>query len=284
MSKTSSHPLEKPTSSHRLLRWTATAVTLLFLGIFVLIPAFSVLSTAFREGAAIAWEHMSSRDTLAALALSLKLCLGALAISAVFGTAAAWLLARFRFPGRRLMLSLINLPLSLSPVIVGLLFILLYGKNAALGSLLESAGIRIIFSWPGLLLVTTFLSFPYVVRELIPVLEQQGISEEEAALTLGANGFAMFWRISLPKIRTALMYGLTLSAARALGEYGAASVVSGLLRGRTVTLPIQVQIYYAEYMTTAAYASALIFLAFAVVTLALKSALERSLKSPKEKL
>lgn len=258
------------------------SIALLYLGVFIVLPFSGVVITAFREGFDGLLQSLGRADSLSALGLSMGLMLAALPINVIFGLAAAWLLARFRFPGRSLLLTLINLPLSLSPVIVGLIFVLLYGKNAALGGLLESAGIRIIFSWPGLLLTTIFVSFPYMVRELLPVLEDLGTEDEEAAMTLGANSWNTFWRVTLPNIRLALLYGITLSSARALGEFGATSVVSGLLRGRTVTLPIQVQIYYAEYMTTAAFSAAVVFLLFGLVTLIAKRSLELRMKTSRE--
>ena len=256
----------------------AVALTMLYVGLFIVLPFGGIVAGALEGGIGALGRNLTRPETLEALGLSASVTTAVLLVNVVFGVAAAWLLAKFRFPGRAVILSLLNLPLSVSPVIVGLLFVLLLGRHTALGGLLESAGVRIIFAWPGLFLVTLFISFPYIVRELLPVLSDLGDEDEEAAITLGASGFATFFRVTLPNIRLALLYGITLAAARAVGEYGAVSVVSGLLRGRTVTLPIQVQIFYAEYMTGAAFTSASIFFVFGVITLLSKFALERRIK------
>lgn len=254
-------------------------LTLLYVGVLIILPFGGILAGALGRGLAVFFENITRPDTLEALTLSLSVTAASLVVSVVFGIAAAWLIAKFRFPGRDVILSLINLPLSISPVIVGLLFVVLLGKNSPIGGWLESMGARIIFAWPGLFLVTLFISFPYIVRELLPVLSELGNEDEEAAITLGASGAAMFLRVTLPNIRLALLYGITLSGARAIGEYGAVSVVSGLLRGRTVTLPIQVQIFYAEYMSGAAFASAVLFFVFGIITLISKFTLERKIRN-----
>ena len=254
-------------------------LTLLYVGVFIILPFGGILAGALRPGVTVFFENITRPETLEALTLSLSVTAASLVVSVIFGIAAAWLIAKFRFPGREVILSLINLPLSISPVIVGLLFVVLLGKNSPVGGWLESMGVRIIFAWPGLFLVTLFISFPYIVRELLPVLSELGNEDEEAAITLGASGAAMFLRVTLPNIRLALLYGITLSGARAIGEYGAVSVVSGLLRGRTVTLPVQVQIFYAEYMSGAAFASAVLFFVFGIITLASKFTLETKMKN-----
>lgn len=254
-------------------------ITLIFLSLFIFLPFGGIAVQAFAGGIEKFFAALNQRDTASAFWLTVSVTLASLPITVIFGIAAAWLLTKFRFPGRNFILSLLNIPLSISPVIVGLLFIVFIGQNSPLGGFLESNGIKVIFAWPGLLLVTLFISFPYVVRELIPVLEASGNDDEEAAITLGASGAATFFRVILPKIRLALFYGITLSAARAVGEYGASAVVSGLLRGRTVTLPIQVQIFYNEYMTAAAFASATIFIFFGILTIITKRGLELRMRA-----
>ena len=254
-------------------------LTLLYVGVFIILPFGGILAGALGRGLTVFFENITRPETLEALTLSLSVTAASLVVSVVFGIAAAWLIAKFRFPARGIILSLINLPLSISPVIAGLLFVLLLGKNSAVGGWLESMGARIIFAWPGLFLATLFISFPYIARELLPVLIEMGNEDEEAALTLGASGAATFLRLTLPNIRLALLYGITLSGARAVGEYGAVSVVSGLLRGRTVTLPIQVQIFYAEYMSGAAFAAAVLFFVFGIITLVSKFTLETKIKT-----
>ena len=254
-------------------------LTVVYLAVFIVLPFGGIVIGAVHSGMSVFIRNLTLPATGQALRLSISVTLAALLVNVVFGVAAAWLIAKFRFPGRELLRALLHLPLSISPVIVGLLFILMLGRNSRVGGWLESGGVQIIFAWPGLFLVTLFISFPYVVRELIPVFSALGNEDEEAAITLGASGLATFIRVTLPNIRFALLYGITLSAARAVGEYGAVSVVSGLLRGRTVTLPIQVQIFYAEYMSAAAFAAATIFFGFGVVTLISKALLEGKLRS-----
>ena len=255
------------------------ALTVFYVGVFIILPFGGIIAGALKRGLSVFFENITRPETLEALTLSLSVTAASLLVSVIFGIAAAWLTAKFRFPARGIILSMINLPLSISPVIVGLLFVVLLGKNSAVGGWLESMGVRIIFAWPGLFLATLFISFPYIVRELLPVLTELGNEDEEAALTLGASGAATFLRVTLPNIRLALLYGITLSGARALGEYGAVSVVSGLLRGRTVTLPIQVQIFYAEYMSGAAFAAAVLFFVFGIITLVSKFTLETRIKT-----
>ncbi|MCG8480509.1 MAG: ABC transporter permease subunit, partial [Spirochaetales bacterium] len=191
------------------------ALTVLYVGLLIVLPFGGIIAGALEGGLGAFARNVARRETLQALGLSASVTTAVLLVNVVFGVASAWLIAKFRFPGRTLILSLLNLPLSISPVIVGLLFILLLGRNSALGGLLESVGVRIIFAWPGLFLVTLFISFPYIVRELLPVLSDLGSEDEEAAITLGASGFATFFRVTVPNIRLALLYGITLAAARA---------------------------------------------------------------------
>ncbi len=245
-------------------------ISVSYILIFIVFPLFSLLTGGFSRGVGTWAEGLFHRDTIQALLLSLSLIAVSLPVNAVFGLAAAWVLANFTFPGKKVLRAALDLPLTISPVVAGLMLILAYGKNSPIGGFFDSLGVAIIFSWPGLFLATLFVTFPYVAKEIIPLLEEQGHNEEEAGLLLGAGGWKVFFRITLPKIKWGLFYGLILSAARAAGEYGAASVVSGLLRGKTVTLPIQVQIYFSEYQTVRSYGAATYFFVFALISLTVK--------------
>ncbi|GAB6089060.1 sulfate ABC transporter permease [Spirochaeta dissipatitropha] len=250
--------------------WLLLGLALFFGLVMILLPVISILFAAFAQGAAAYFSAISRRETIAALRLSLWVMGISLPLTALFGISAAWAITRFDFFGKKLLLALIDVPISLSPIVVGLMFVLLYGRFGIFGGFLQGIGLRIIFAPPGLVLTTLFILIPFVVRELIPTMLELGSSEEEAARILGASGFRMFWHVTLPNIRWALLYGLILSAARAIGEFGAASVVSGLIRGSTVTLPLQIEIYYNEYMTTMAFASSTLFFLLGGVTLAAK--------------
>ncbi|AFG38473.1 sulfate ABC transporter permease [Spirochaeta africana] len=258
--------------------WVLIALAAGFITIMIILPVASILMMALRQGWGGLLQALTRRETVQAVLLSLWVMAISLPITAVFGIAAAWAITRFRFPGKKLLLALIDLPISLSPIVVGLMFILLYGRYGIFGGFLQGIGVRVIFAPPGLVLTTLFILLPLVVRELIPTMQEQGSSEEEAALTLGARGWRMFWHVTLPNIRWALLYGLILASARAAGEFGAASVVSGLIRGSTVTLPLQIDIYYNEYMSTMAFASSTIFFGFAGITLAAKQIVGRRLR------
>ncbi len=251
----------------------ATAV--FFLGLFLVVPLGVVFASAFAKG--IGWYGQSIRhpDTLHALRLTLAVVAFALPINLAFGVAAAWALARFRFPGRSLILTCLDLPFTVSPVVAGMIFVILCGSNNALGGWLAAHGVKIIFALPGIVLATLFVTSSYVARELIPLLEAQGRDEEEAALSLGASGWQMFRRVALPNMRWGLLYGLVLLNARAMGEFGAVSVVSGHIRGRTNTLPLQVEILYNEYDFAGAFAVASLLALLALATLVAKSVLER---------
>jgi len=248
---------------------------LAFLGVFVVLPFAAVCSEAFKGGLKPYLEALGNPDMLFSVLFTVGVTLITIPVTAAFGLFAAWLLARFRFFGRGVILTLIDLPFSLSPVLVGLLFVLLYGNQGLFGPLLQSAGIRIIFSWPAVVLVTLFIVLPFIVKELLPVLEERGQDEEEAAVTLGARGSAVFFRVTLPALRQALLYGIVLAAARGAGEFGAVNVVSGLIRGQTATLPIQIEIFYNDFATTAAFAGSTLFVVFAVVSLAAQTLLKR---------
>ena len=250
------------------------SITLSFLFLFLLLPLAAVFAEAFRRGAGAYFE--SFRDPAALSALRLTLVATAIAVSAnlVFGLAAAWAIAKFDFRGKSLLLTLIDLPFAVSPVISGLVFVLLFGRQGWFGEWLGAHDFRIIFAVPGIVLATIFVTFPFVARELIPLMQEQGREEEEAAIVLGASGWKTFWRITLPNIKWALLYGVILATARAMGEFGAVSVVSGHIRGKTNTLPLHVEILYNEYNFVGAFAIASLFVLLAFVTLALKSLLE----------
>ena len=249
-------------------------VALAFIGLFLLLPLFVVFTEALRNGVLPYLAAIREPDAVAALLLSLKIVAIVVPINVTFGIFAAWAIAKFRFPGRSLLVSLIDLPFAVSPVISGLVYVLLLGSRGVLGPLLQDWDIQIIFALPGMVLATLFVTFPFVARELIALMEQQGNDEEYAARTLGAGGLQIFLRVTLPNIKWALLYGALLSAARALGEFGAVSVVSGHVRGYTNTLPLQVEILYNEYQFQAAFAVASLLALFALVTLVLKTVLE----------
>jgi sulfate/thiosulfate transport system permease protein len=251
------------------------AAALIFLALFLVLPLGVVFASAFGKG--IGWYLRSIRDpeTFHALRLTLAVVAFALPINLAFGVAAAWALARFRFPGRSLILTCLDLPFTVSPVVAGMIFVILCGSNNALGGWFAAHGVKIIFALPGIVLATLFVTSSYVARELIPLLEAQGRDEEEAALSLGASGWQMFRRVALPNMRWGLLYGLVLLNARAMGEFGAVSVVSGHIRGRTNTLPLHVEILYNEYDFAGAFAVASLLALLALATLVAKTVLER---------
>lgn len=238
-----------------------------FLGLFLLMPLGIVFHQALEEGLAYYASSVTSPDALSALRLTIIVVAITLPLNLIFGVAAAWAIARFRFPGRSILITLIDLPFTASPVVAGLVFVLLFGAQSFMGPWLAEHGIRIIFAVPGIVLATLFVTFPFVARELIPILQEQGRQEEEAAISLGASGMQMFMRIVIPNIRWGLIYGLILLNARAIGEFGAVSVVSGHIRGRTITLPLHVEILYNEYDFAGAFAVASMLTLLALVTL-----------------
>ncbi|MBI2174424.1 MAG: sulfate ABC transporter permease subunit CysW [Candidatus Omnitrophica bacterium] len=256
------------------VRWLLITVTWLFLGLFLIVPLAAVFTEALRKGfgayAAALWEP----DALAAIRLTLLTAAIAVPLNLVFGVMAAWAIAKFDFPGKHLLITLIDLPFSVSPVVSGLIFVLLFGLQGWLGPWLAAHQIKVIFAVPGIILATVFVTFPFVARELIPLMQTQGTEDEEAARVLGANGWQMFWRITLPNITWGLLYGVILCNARAMGEFGAVSVVSGHIRGRTNTIPLHVEILYNEYQASAAFAVASILALLALVTLVAKTFLE----------
>jgi sulfate/thiosulfate transport system permease protein len=262
------------TTERKATKVVLLAVTLLFLGLFLVLPLAAVFVEALRKGFAAYLESFQDPDARAAIRLTLTVAAIAVPLNLVFGIAAAWAVAKFEFRGKSLLVTLIDLPFSVSPVVSGLVYVLLFGAQGALGPWLRAHDLQIIFALPGLVLATVFVTFPFVARELIPLMQEQGTSDEEAALTLGASGLRMFVTVTLPNIRWALLYGVLLCNARAMGEFGAVAVVSGHVRGLTTTMPLHVEILYNEYNFVAAFAVASLLAGLALVTLAVKSALE----------
>ncbi|MBD2250613.1 sulfate ABC transporter permease subunit CysW [Nostoc parmelioides] len=250
-------------------------VAIAYLALIQYIPAINVFVQAFSKGVGPFLENLTHSDFLSAARLTVLLALIAVPLNTVFGLCAAWAIARHKFPGRALVLSIIDLPFSISPVVAGLMLVLLYGRNGWFGPLLEANDIRIIFAFPGMVLATAFVSMPFVAREVIPVLEEFGKDQEEAAKTLGANEWQTFWRVTLPGIRWGLLYGVILTNARAMGEFGAVSVVSGNIANKTQSLPLFVEDAYKQYETEAAFSAAVLLALLAVVTLVLKEIVER---------
>ncbi|MGE0267002.1 MAG: sulfate ABC transporter permease subunit CysW [Candidatus Omnitrophota bacterium] len=262
-----------------VIRWILITVALTYLTLFIVLPLGAVLITGLNKGLGVYFSAINDPNTLSALRLTVVTALLAVPLNLVFGVAASWAIAKFDFYGKNLLITLIDLPLSVSPVISGLIFVLLFGAQGAWGPWFMERGIKIIFAPPAIILATIFVTFPMIARELIPVMKVQGTEEEEAALTLGASGWQTFWRITLPNIKWGLLYGVILCNARAMGEFGAVSVVSGHIRGQTNTLPLHIEILYNEYQFTAAFAAASILAMLALVTLILKSMIEHKYKA-----
>ena len=250
------------------------AMAILFVFMVLFLPLIVVFVEAFRKGLSVFLNAFVDPDARAAIRLTLLVAVIAVPFNAVFGVAAAWLIAKFNFSGRNFLLTLVDLPFSVSPVISGLVYVLLFGAQGWFGGWLKSHHIEIIFAVPGIVLATIFVTFPFVARELIPLMQAQGTAEEEAALTLGASGFKTFWYVTMPNIKWALLYGVLLCNARAMGEFGAVSVVSGHIRGLTETMPLHIEALYNDYNFAAAFAVATLLASLGLVTLALKSLLE----------
>jgi sulfate/thiosulfate transport system permease protein len=261
-----------------LLRWTLTLLALLFLTLFVVLPLLAVFAQALEKGWGTYWAAVREPDAIASIRLTLIAVGIAVPLNVVFGVAAAWAIAKFQFMGKSFLVTLIDLPFAVSPVISGLIYVLLFGSQGWLGWWLDRHDIRIIFAAPGIVLATVFVTFPFVARELIPIMQAQGSEEEEAALVLGAGSWQLFFRITLPNIKWSLLYGIILCTARAMGEFGAVSVVSGHIRGETNTMPLHVEILYNEYNFAAAFAVASLLALLALVTLAAKRLLEWKMK------
>lgn len=242
--------------------------------LFLLLPLLAVFVEALRKGWEVFFEALRDEAALDAVKLTLTAAAVSVPMNTVFGVAAAWAVTKFRFKGRALLISLIDLPFAVSPVIAGLVWVLLFGSHGWFGELLQQHDIKIIFALPGIIIATAFVTFPFVARELIPLMEAQGSDQEEAAVTLGASGWRIFWRITLPNIKWGLLYGILLCNARAMGEFGAVSVVSGHIRGETNTLPLHIEVLYNEYQFSAAFACATLLALLALVTLAIKSVIE----------
>jgi len=266
--------MTSPTNEPTVVRWALILTGLAFMALFLVMPLVAVFSEAFRQGAGAFLSGLQSPDAQSAIRLTLLVAAIAVPLNVVFGIAASWAIAKFEFKGKAFLITLIDLPFSVSPVISGLVYVLLFGSGSFLGPFLKSYGIEILFAVPGIVLATIFVTFPFVARELIPLMQDQGSGDEEAALSLGASGWQTFRRVTLPNIKWGLLYGVLLCNARAMGEFGAVAVVSGKIRGQTTTMPLQVEMFYNEYQGTAAFALASLLALLALVTLILKTALE----------
>ncbi|MDI9638112.1 sulfate ABC transporter permease subunit CysW [Kamptonema cortianum] len=257
------------------IKYILIGIALLYLALVLLIPAINVFVQAFQGGVGAFLQALQTPDFIHAAQLTLIIAAIVVPVNTIFGLCAAWAIARHQFPGRALAISIIDLPFSISPVVAGLMIVLLYGRNGWLGPILEAANFRVIFALPGMIIATAFVTLPFVAREVIPVLEEVGTDQEEAARTLGAKDWEIFWRVTLPNIRWGLLYGVLLTNARAMGEFGAVAVVSGNIARRTQTLPLFVEESYKQYHTQSAFAAAVILGCLAVVTLVFKEILER---------
>jgi sulfate transport system permease protein len=256
------------------VRWTLTGIALLFLLLFLVLPLAAVFTEALRKGLDAYLEALKEPDAWSAIRLTLLTAAIAVPLNLVFGVAAAWCIAKYEFRGKAFLTTLVDLPFSVSPVVSGLIYVLVFGAQGWLGPWLSEHNVKIIFAVPGIVLATVFVTFPFIARELIPLMQAQGNDEEQAAIVLGANGWQTFWYVTLPNIKWGLIYGVILCNARAMGEFGAVSVVSGHIRGQTNTMPLHVEILYNEYQSVAAFAVASLLALLAVVTLAIKSAAE----------
>jgi len=261
----------KGLSEPALVRWILTGAVLLFLALFLFVPLASVFAQALEKGLGVYFAAIREPDAISAIKLTLIAAAISVPLNLVFGVAAAWAITKFDFKGKSLLVTLIDIPFSVSPVIAGLVFVLLFGLQGWMGSWLEAHQIKILFAVPGIVLATIFVTFPFVARELIPLMQAQGKEEEEAALVLGAGGFKAFFLVTLPNVKWGILYGVILCNARAMGEFGAVSVVSGHIRGATNTIPLHVEILYNEYNFAAAFAVASLLAFLALITLALKS-------------
>lgn len=274
MSDTTQIRFRAATDEAPATRWTLIALAFAGLAILVFAPLIAVFFEALADGAVEAIRSLASPDARDAIRLTLTIAAISVPLNALFGIAAAWFITKFDFRGKAFLITLIDLPFSVSPVVAGLCIVLMFGANSALGGWLVAQGYPIVFAMPGIILATMFVTFPFVARELIPVMIEQGRAEEEAALTLGASGWRVFWTVTLPNIRWALLYGVLLCNARAMGEFGAVAVVSGKIRGETATIPTTIEMLYQEYLSVAAFSLAAVLTLLALLTLLLKTLLE----------
>lgn len=269
------------TQEQAWIRWTLIGLALTFLALFLFVPLVSVFYEAFKKGVDVYFAAITESDARAAIRLTLIAAAIAVPLNLIFGVAAAWAIAKFEFRGKNILTTLIDLPFSVSPVVAGLIYVLVFGLQGWLGPWLNEHDIKIVFAVPGIVLATIFVTVPFIARELIPLMQAQGIEEEEAAVILGANGWQTFWRITLPNIKWGLLYGVILCNARAMGEFGAVSVISGHIRGQTNTLPLHVEILYNEYNYAAAFAVASLLATLALITLAIKTFVESKVTQQK---
>ena len=257
-----------------VIRFILIALSLLFLGLFLFVPLTVVFATALEKGIQAYGQAVLEKDALSAIRLTLLTTFISVVLNTVFGVASAWAITRFQFPGKNLLITLIDLPFTVSPVVSGLIFVLLFGLQGYFGHWMADHNLKVIFATPGIVLATVFITFPFISRELIPLMQEQGPEEEEAGMVLGAGGWQIFWKVTLPNIKWGLLYGIILCNARAMGEFGAVSVVSGHIRGLTNTMPLHVEILYNEYNFTAAFAVASLLAFLALLTLAAKAFIE----------
>ena len=274
MTSNSVRSAQRGTTESAWVRYTLTAVALVFMFLFLVLPLAAVFTEALRKGWEAYWEALREPDAWAAIRLTLLTAAIAVPLNLVFGVAAAWAIAKFEFRGKSFLTTLIDLPFSVSPVVAGLIYVLVFGAQGWLGPWLAEHDIKIVFAVPGIILATIFVTFPFIARELIPLMQAQGNDEEQAAIVLGASGWQTFWYVTLPNIKWGLIYGVILCNARAMGEFGAVSVVSGHIRGQTNTMPLHIEVLYNEYQSVAAFAVASLLALLALVTLAIKSVVE----------
>lgn len=283
LATTTARPRSKPIGEPAWVRWILIGIALTFLTLFLFVPLIAVFYEALKKGADVYVAAITEADAVAAIQLTLTVAAIAVPVNLTFGLAAAWVIAKFEFRGKNLLITFIDLPFSVSPVVAGLIYVLIFGLQGWIGPWLEDNNIQIIFAVPGIVLATIFVTVPFIARELIPLMQAQGIEEEEAAVVLGATGWQTFFRVTLPNIKWGLLYGVILCNARAMGEFGAVSVVSGHIRGSTNTMPLHVEILYNEYNFAAAFAVASLLALLALITLALKTFIEFRSKRQTEK-
>jgi sulfate transport system permease protein len=264
----------RPTTESSAMRYALIAIAVLFLAAILVLPLLTVFTQAFVKGPAVFLKALSDKDGVAAIKLTLLVAVIAVPLNLVFGVSAAWAIAKFEFHGKAFLTTLIDLPFSVSPVISGMIYVLMFGANSLIGPWLKLHGLEVVFAVPGIVLATIFVTFPFVARELIPLMQDQGSGDEEAAISLGANGWQVFWHVTLPNIRWGLLYGVLLCNARAMGEFGAVSVISGHIRGVTNTMPLQIEVLYNSYNFAGAFAMASLLALLALLTLVLKTILE----------